>query len=207
MVGWRRKGQATPGLLPGKFCGQRSLVGYSPCSCKVRHDVANQQQQSMIGFCWGSSSRMQTASFSFSHGRKREEDLSRVSFTRALIPFTGSPPSWPNHCPKPLPPNIIASKAKISTYTFKGDTGIQTVTQRVMDVAFDWIIYWEGNIKMNPVINPSLGTSLVVQCLRLCAPNVGGPGLILGQGTKSHIPQFKDPHAATKTWSNKYTLK
>ena len=28
--GWRRKWQSTPGLLPGKSCGQRSLVIYSP---------------------------------------------------------------------------------------------------------------------------------------------------------------------------------
>ena len=27
---WRRKWQATPGFLPGKFHGQRSLAGYSP---------------------------------------------------------------------------------------------------------------------------------------------------------------------------------
>ena len=27
---WRRKWQSTPVLLPGKYHGQRSLVGYSP---------------------------------------------------------------------------------------------------------------------------------------------------------------------------------
>ena len=27
---WRRKWQCTPAFLPGKFHGQRSLVGYSP---------------------------------------------------------------------------------------------------------------------------------------------------------------------------------
>ena len=26
--------QPTPVFLPGKFCGQRSLVGYSPWGCK-----------------------------------------------------------------------------------------------------------------------------------------------------------------------------
>ena len=31
---WRRKWQPTPVLLPGKFHGQRSLVGYSPWSHK-----------------------------------------------------------------------------------------------------------------------------------------------------------------------------
>ena len=34
------------------------------------------------------------------------------------------------------------------------------------------------------------GTSLVVQWLRLCAPNVGGSGLIPSQGTRSHTPQL-----------------
>ena len=29
-IPWRRKWQATPVLLPGKFHGWRSLVGYSP---------------------------------------------------------------------------------------------------------------------------------------------------------------------------------
>ena len=31
---WRRKWQPTPELFPGKFQGQRSLVGYSPWCCK-----------------------------------------------------------------------------------------------------------------------------------------------------------------------------
>ena len=62
--------------------------------------------------------------------------------------------------------------------------------------------------------NRTAGTSLVVQWLRLNAPNVGGPGPIPGQGTRScmlqlkaHMLQLKIPHAAmkilpaaTKTW-------
>ncbi|TEA36535.1 hypothetical protein DBR06_SOUSAS15910004, partial [Sousa chinensis] len=47
--------------------------------------------------------------------------------------------------------------------------------------------------------------SLAVQWLRLCAPNAGDPGLIPGQGTRSHMPQLRvrilqlrSPHAATK---------
>ena len=31
---WRRKWQPTPVLMPGKFYGQRSLVGYNTCSHK-----------------------------------------------------------------------------------------------------------------------------------------------------------------------------
>ncbi|TEA37365.1 hypothetical protein DBR06_SOUSAS1910057, partial [Sousa chinensis] len=48
--------------------------------------------------------------------------------------------------------------------------------------------------------------SLVVQWLRLCAPNAGGLGSIPGQGTRSFMPQLRVhmlqlniPHAATKT--------
>ena len=33
-IPWRRKWQPTPVFLPGKYYGQRSLVGYSPWGCK-----------------------------------------------------------------------------------------------------------------------------------------------------------------------------
>ena len=52
-----------------------------------------------------------------------------------------------------------------------------------------------------------IGTSVVVQWLRVWAPNAGGPGSILGQGTRSHMIQLKILHAATETWCsqiNKY---
>ena len=39
----------------------------------------------------------------------------------------------------------------------------------------------------------NLGTFLVVQWLRLCSPNEGGPGSIPGLGTRSHVPQLR-PH-------------
>ena len=38
---WNRKEQPTPVFLPGKFHGQRSLLGYSPGGCHVRHDRAH----------------------------------------------------------------------------------------------------------------------------------------------------------------------
>ena len=34
------------------------------------------------------------------------------------------------------------------------------------------------------------GTSVVVQWLRLCAPNAAGQGSIPGQGVRSHLPQL-----------------
>ena len=42
----------------------------------------------------------------------------------------------------------------------------------------------------------------MVQWLRLCASNAGGPDLkIPDQGARSHVPRLKILHAATKTWS------
>ena len=40
-------------------------------------------------------------------------------------------------------------------------------------------------------------TSVVVQGLRLCARNAGGPGSIPGQGTRSHVLQLR-PGAACR---------
>ena len=43
-----------------------------------------------------------------------------------------------------------------------------------------------------------MGTSPVVQQLRLHAPNAGGPGSIPGWGTRPHMPQIKSLRATTK---------
>ena len=56
------------------------------------------------------------------------------------------------------------------------------------------IINCQGGETQNTV----RGTSLVVQWLKLCAPNAAGPGSIPGRGTKSHLPQRKILHTATK---------
>ena len=40
----------------------------------------------------------------------------------------------------------------------------------------------------------------MVQRLRLPAPNAGGPSLIPGQGTRSHMLQLKILWVTTKTW-------
>ena len=52
-----------------------------------------------------------------------------------------------------------------------------------------WRGRW-GSGKNKKIIKIKIGTSLVVQWLRLCAPNTGGPGLIPGRGTRSHKPQL-----------------
>ena len=70
--------------------------------------------------------------------------------------------------------------------------------------------WWlRGSLGLAPSSAGSLGwwTSLVVQWLRFCAPNAGGPGLIPGHGTRPCMSQLKTLHAAknisyiaTKTW-------
>ena len=53
-------------------------------------------------------------------------------------------------------------------------------------------ILWSA---VSPIKNPFIRTSLVVQCLRLCAPNAGDAGSIPGQGTRSHKPQLRASQA------------
>ena len=38
LCGWKRKWQPTSVFLPGESHGQRSLSGYSPFDCRVRHN-------------------------------------------------------------------------------------------------------------------------------------------------------------------------
>ena len=45
---WRRKWQPTPVLLPGKFHGQRGLVGYSPWNHKQSDTTERLQCQCII---------------------------------------------------------------------------------------------------------------------------------------------------------------
>ena len=51
--------------------------------------------------------------------------------------------------------------------------------------------------------NEQIGTSLVVQWLRLHTPNSGALGLILGQGIRYHMLQLKIMHTATMTQCSK----
>ena len=50
-IPWRRKWQPTPVFLPGKYHGQRSLVGYSPWGRKrVGRDSVTKQQAAPVSF-------------------------------------------------------------------------------------------------------------------------------------------------------------
>ena len=59
---------------------------------------------------------------------------------------------------------------------------------------------WHWTFQQQLSIEDMGCTPLVVQWLRLHASNAGNPGSIPGQGTRSHMPQRKILHAATKTW-------
>ena len=75
-IPWRRKWQHTPVFLPGKYHGQRSLVGYSPWGCKrVGHDLATNQKQFTLDinniwlwakpFCFENSGKYLNSKFYF----------------------------------------------------------------------------------------------------------------------------------------------
>ena len=52
---WRRKWQPTPVFLPGKFHGQKSLVGYSPWGRKVQLRLKWRRYHHFMGNRWGNS--------------------------------------------------------------------------------------------------------------------------------------------------------
>ena len=93
-------------------------------------------------------------------------------------------------------------------------TSSQTFSQLFYIQSSLYIIYKEDlhlHHKMRK-LRLKRGTSLVIQWLRLPAPNAGGPGSVLVQGTRSCMPQCRSKilRATTKIWYsqlNKYFLK
>ena len=82
-----------------------------------------------------------------------------VSFIRALIPFMGALPSWPNHLPKAPPPNTMPLGVRISTYEFWGDTHIQSLAGWLPPLLFSPPKWWRyPSCPRNPVINPPPST-------------------------------------------------
>ena len=62
----------------------------------------------------------------------------------------------------------------------------------------DFVFQWFSSVGCTSK-NQHRGTSLVVQRLRLCAPNAAGPGSIPGKVTRSRMhAAMKIPRAATK---------
>ena len=82
----------------------------------------------------------------------------------------------------------------------EGEVNSKTVVTRP-HLTLQVLWSWDGPSVLSPE-DAREGTSLVIQWLRLHAPSVGGPGSILGQGTRSHVLQLKSSHAATKDPAN-----
>ena len=63
-IPWRRAWQPTLIFLPGESHGQRSLVGYSPWSCRVRHDwsdlACTHSRAETSGLLWVKQNPLQT---------------------------------------------------------------------------------------------------------------------------------------------------
>ena len=78
----------------------------------------------------------------------------------------------------------------------------QGLEHTARSVLFEMGLPEQGQVPGNTHQEFCFGTSLVVQRLRLCAPTAGDLGLIPGQGVRSHKPQLKSSHAATKTQHN-----
>ena len=81
---WRRKWQPTPVLLPGKFHGQRSLVGYSPWN----HKQSDMTELLSISMRMHEKIRQcVTESFMLGTGREVIEGVDRASVTFWIILF------------------------------------------------------------------------------------------------------------------------
>ena len=61
--------------------------------------------------------------------------------------------------------------------------------------------------RMFPYKDTSSGDFPGCPVVKICAPNAGGRGLILGQGTRSHVPQLKILHTTTKNEDHYATTK
>ena len=127
-------------------------------------------------------------------GRYREQENSHLE--------------WPGHTLHPYRPCTTLTILVHPSFTISLGSGMQRGTAaRYHEYSTDSSSRSVSRVR-------GLGTSLVVQGLRLCAPKAGGPGSIPRQGTRSCLPQLKDlptkiphrtpkiPRAATKTRSS-----
>ena len=115
---WRRKWQSHPVFLPGESHGQRSLVGYSPWGCRVRHSLATKEQEqenregwsSLLGkdtvASWSTCLMKLKLTLDLSFSFVKFSQFSSVQFSRSVV----SNSLWPHEsqharppCPSPSP--------------------------------------------------------------------------------------------------------
>ena len=114
--------------------------------------------------------------------------------------------TWYPTISKGTPPPERLTKDRSSVRTQRA------VSEAMWKFTVGWEPQWEwggettGRIHI-PQQRGTGGTFLVVQGPKLHAPNAGGPGSTPSQGTRSHMPPLKGPHAITKTWCSQINLK
>ena len=112
------------------------------------------------------------------------------------------PPSFQPHPLEPIQRKVIFRKENDINIYIKHSSFYSSVITLNKNLVFTG--HTQLQIKAPPSIQikageiplrkkASGGTSLVVQWLRLCAPNAGGLGSIPGWGTRPCMPQLKDP--------------
>ena len=118
-----------------------------------------------------------------------------ISFSLPTLPLPAAPSSPAKEDKKS---EVIIALFKEKTITGRGEPSLVLRYTPWTETELRALAKELPNPSQDPV--GFAGTSLVVQWVRLCAPNAGGPGSIPGRGTRSCMhAATKSPHAATKS--------
>ena len=97
--------------------------------------------------------------------------------------------------------NEISRKMSLSLFIPKMGPVILTLPYGMMPLIKSYEIGTMKGYELQSTVQIQsccLGTSLLIQWLRLHALSARGSGLVPGQGTRSHMPQREISHVATK---------
>ena len=86
-IPWRRKRQPTPVFLPGKSHRQKSLVGYSLWTGRVRHDLATKHHKLMLTLKNLDTTDNQKKKFKTCYSMAQKSPLMIFSFTFTLSTY------------------------------------------------------------------------------------------------------------------------
>ena len=132
---WRRKWQPTPVFLPGESHGQRSLVGYSPWGCRVRHDWAHKHRDrrtNLLQQVWSSRWASWQPWDEWFAGKSNFVEMKTWQAKYAVVRLDGVIEA------KALPPRISAKKAEL-TALMSFATALQLGKKRKLNIFIDSI--------------------------------------------------------------------
>ena len=127
-AGREQKGMLQSCLCSG-YCSRRPQTGQLNQQTFIWSLGGWDQGTSMVRFCRGPLPVDRQLLFLCALTWWRGESSCLFLLIRALIPFMGAPPPWPNCLPKGLPAKNITLGLRISTFTFWGGINIQTITK------------------------------------------------------------------------------